>query len=209
MYCKKCLKLIPDGKIICPKCGCDNSKDESVLEETKEINLNPNIIKRKNEKRKIRSTILMIIIILISGGVSFYIINDSKGIEKSKQQYNETSTEELDKIFNLNNINLKYPSSLFGASKSTIFYKNNNAYNIEIKELSENEFLNKKDIFINEAKLGTINTLVHEDEKKYEHIFDKNGAYFSIAVNYSIEETLESTKVQLEMTKIINSLYFE
>lgn len=209
MYCKNCHTLMPDGEIICNNCGYDNTLDEDVLEETKEIDLNPRAFKQIENKKKISKIIAILLIIIIVASASFYIINDSKSIEKSKHEQKETNNEVLDKTFSLNELKLTYPSSLFGASKSTIFYKNNNAYNIEIKEISSNEYYSMKDDgFNNTATLGNISTFTKDYDEKYEHIIENNEKYYIITVNYLMNDTLESTKAQLEMTRIINSISF-
>lgn len=209
MYCKNCHTLMPDGVVICEVCGYDNSNDGDKLEETREIKLDAKEEKTKEDIKKIKTVLIILFILLIVGGVSFYIINDSKSIEESKQEYNETSTEELDKTFTLDKLAMTYPSSLFGATKSSIFYKNNNAYNIEIQEISMDVFNKmRNEDFKDEALLGNIKTYTYASDKKYEHIFENVDKYYSIVVNYNMDETLESTKIQLEMTRIINSIHF-
>lgn len=207
MYCKNCHTLMPDGEIICNTCGYDNSNNGDILEETKEINLTPGIIKKNTNKKQIRNIILLVIIALVIGGATYYIINDSKSIEESKQEQKEVNEEVLDKEFIFDNFKLTYPSSLFGASKSTIFYKNNNAYNIEIKDISLDEFNNYiNDNFKDDSKLGTTSTFTYAEENKYYHIFEAMDNYYMITVNYLVDGSLESTKAQLELTRIINSL---
>lgn len=210
MYCKNCHTLMPEGEIICENCGYDNSMNEDILEETKEIDLNPRAFKQTENKKKITKVIAVLLIIIIIFSAAFYIINDSKSIEKSKQEKQETSSEVLDKTFNLNGLKLTYPSSLFGASKSTIFYKNNNAYNIEIKEITLSDYNSMKDGgFNNTATLGSITTFTKDSDEKIEHIIENNEKYYIITVNYLMNDTLENTKAQLEMTRIINSISFE
>lgn len=210
MYCKNCHTLMPDGEVICEVCGYDNSNESDELEETREIQLDAKKEKTKEDIKKIKKGLIILFILLIVGGVSFYIINDSKSIDESKQDYNETSAEEFDKKFTLNNLVLSYPSSLFGASKSTIFYKNNNAYNIEIQEISEDTYNKmRNEEFKDQATIGNIITYTHAGDKNYEHILENTNKFYSIVVNYIVDETLESTKTQMEMTRIINSIHFE
>ena len=128
MYCRKCHTLVPDEELICKNCGFDNSTQEDILEETKEIVLNPKVIKAKEDKRKVKKISLLIIVLFIITGVCFYIINDSKHDETTKIETNQDDTINYDKEFNFNNLKMNYPSSLFGASKNTIFYKSNNAF---------------------------------------------------------------------------------
>lgn len=209
MYCKKCNTLMEDGKFVCDVCGYDNSEVTDTLEETKEININPPKFKLEENKTKVKKSIIILLIILIIGGASFYIINDSKSIDESIQKSTKNKDLDNDKTFTLNKINFSYPSSLFGASKSTIFYKDNNAYNIEIKEISMDEYTKKiNNEFKDESSLNNIKTNTSATEKKYEHILAYQDSYYSIVVNYLLDETLESTKIQLEMTKIINSIHF-
>lgn len=208
MYCKKCHTLIPDGDVICQECGFDNSLELDVLEETKEMYLNPKFTKAKENKVRIKKIILLIGVILVASLVVFYIINDSKSLEESKPQVTEDSRVSFDTEFTLDSIRMKYPSSTFGASKSTIFYKNNNAYNIEIKTISLSEYnklINNNEI--NDSNIGSISTKAYAEDNKYHHIFNASTSYYEITVNFVLAETLESTKIQLELAQILNSMY--
>ena len=103
---------------------------------------------------------------------------------------------------------MNYPSSLFGASKNTIFYKNNNAFNIEIEAISLDEYNNLEINFVNSSKIGSIDTKTTAADNNYQHIFTDNTNYYLLTVNYLENDTLESIKIQLELSKIINSLTF-
>lgn len=208
MYCKKCHTLIPDDEIICSSCGYDNSQEENILEETKEIILNPKIIKAKEDKMRIKTIIVLLLVLLVIGFIVFYIVNDYK---KSNEQHLEQTTEEkedLDNEFLFENIAVNYPSKTFGASKSTIFYKSNNAYSIEFKTISSNEFENyANNNFKNTEKLGDVSTLTYATQNTYQHIFNVNDTFYSLTVKYDEQETLENTKIQVEMLRIINTLH--
>ncbi len=208
MYCRKCHTLVPDEELICKNCGFDNSTQEDILEETKEIVLNPKVVKAKEDKRKVKKISLLIIVLFIITGVCFYIINDSKHDETTKIETNQDDSINYDKEFHFNNLKMNYPSSLFGASKNTIFYKNNNAFNIEIEAISLDEYNNLEINFVNSSKIGSIDTKTTAADNNYKHIFTDNTNYYLLTVNYLENDTLESIKIQLELSKIINSLTF-
>lgn len=208
MYCKKCHTLISDDESICRTCGYDNSQEENVLEETKEIALNPKIIKAKEDKKRIKAIIILLLVLLVVGFIVFYIVNDYKKPSEQSSGQTAEEKEDLDKEFIFENIAVTYPSKSFGASKSTIFYKSNNAYSIEFKAISNSEYENyANNDFKNAEKLGDVSTLTYATQNTYQHIFNVNDAYYLLIVNYDEQETLENTKIQVEMLKIINTLH--
>ena len=118
--------------------------------------------------------------------------------------------EDLAKEFLFDKVIVNYPSKTFGASKSTIFYKSNNAYSIEFKTIlaSEYEAYINSD-FKNEEKLGNINTFTYSQDNTIKYTFNALNNYYLLIVNYDAKETLENTKIQVEMLKIINSLHIK
>ena len=207
MYCKKCHNLIPENEKICPKCGFDNDHE---LDETKEIYIDQVLAKNNNiNKAKSKSVVIALLFILIVSVISIYVVKDSKAID-STNTTSKTTTEVpliLDKEFNFKDIKMRYPSNIFGTSRNTIFYKTNNAFNIEVKLLEENEYndiINSSELL--DSKLGNIETKTYASSNSYSHIFTYLENYYLITVNYVIDETLESTKIQLEIAKIINTL---
>lgn len=208
MYCKKCHTLISDDEVICSSCGYDNSQEENILEETKEIILNPKIIKAKEDKMRIKAIIILLLVLLVIGFIVFYILNDYKKSDEPVLEQTTEEKEDLDNEFLFENIAVNYPSKTFGASKSTIFYKSNNAYSIEFKTISINEYENYANSnFKNAEKLGDVSTLTYAVQNTYQHIFNVNDAYYLLIINYDEQETLENTKIQVEMLRIINTLH--
>ncbi len=210
MYCKKCHTLIPDNDVICESCGYDNSQVENVLEETKEIILNPKIVKAKEDKKRIKYIFALLLIVLITGFIVFYVVNDYKKSNKQPLENTMEEKEDLAKEFLFDKVIVNYPSKTFGASKSTIFYKSNNAYSIEFKTIlaSEYEAYINSD-FKNEEKLGNINTFTYSQDNTTKYTFNALNNYYLLIVNYDEKETLENTKIQVEMLKIINSLHIK
>lgn len=202
MYCKNCNSLIENNESICPNCNYDNSNIVSNESELKEII----DVKKINNKNPLLPITIMFLF-LFTGIVCIYIIKDTKA--SSNKTIPATTTEAsiiLNNEFVLSDISLKYPDS-FGTSANTIFYKNNNDYNIVIKNINEleyNELINSNETL--NSTLGNIDTLTFANDYTYSHIFSYKDMYYNITVNYIVKETLENTKIQLEMAKIINSL---
>lgn len=208
MYCKNCHTLIPDGEVICPECEFDNSQKSDILEETKEIHLNPNCEKVKEKKVRVKKIFILIASLLIIGLVVLYMINDSKSLEESKSRVKENININLDSEFTLEMLKIKYPASSFGASKSTIFYKNNNAYNIEINLISEDTYNTLANNNARDSKIGEIITKTYSEDRKEHHIFSYNNVHYLITINYDSEDSNESSNIKNILSKIINSSYF-
>lgn len=208
MYCKNCHNILKDDELICPNCGYDNTALDNTLEETKEIMLDQKLVNKPIKNTLTIKVIIILLLLVTLFVIAIYIIKDSKSIDNEN---NEPSTKEitniLDKEFKFKDLKMNYPSNDFGTSKNTIFYKNNNAFNIEVSSLEENEYndiINSNELL--ESKLGNINTLTYAEENSYYHVFNYNNNYYLITVNYIITETVEGTSIQLEIAKILNTL---
>lgn len=208
MYCKKCNSLIENDTSICPNCRFNNEED---LNETTEIYLdkisraaNPVVVKRKNYK-----TVVILLLFIVLGVVSFYVIKDSNAIITNTS--NEITTQQviiLNKKFKLNSITMNYSDLTYGTSTNTIFNKKDNEFNIEINIITEdeyNELLNTKEVLT--SKLGEVETNTFAEETYYSHIFKHNDVYYEITVNYKNDNTDESNNIKNELSKIINTLH--
>lgn len=206
MYCEKCHSLIEDDETICPICGYDNQTEANVLEETREINLNPKATKYIEDKKKIKKISLLVIILFLIIGICLYIIKDIHHPNNPATQVKE-ETLELDKEYTLNNLKLSYSSQLFGSSKSTIFYKNNNAYNIFLKEISLEEYNNlQENNFKYEKVLGNISTKFYSHDNIEEYIFSTNNQNYLLTLNYDKSDSEFFETIKKEMLRIVSSL---
>lgn len=206
MYCKKCNTLIEKDTSICPNCNFNNDQN---LDETTEIFLD-RVTKEANQvvvKEKKYRTVLVLLMFLVIGISLFYIIKDSKAINDVN---NITTTQQiiiLNKKFKFKNIIVNYSDLNFGTSSNTIFYKNNNEYNINISIIDENEYneiLNTNELL--DSKLGSFDTKTYASDNSYSHIFNYLDEYYLITINYPSDIKDEYAMIQSEMSKIINTL---
>lgn len=206
MYCKKCNILIEKDTSICPNCNFNNDEN---LDETTEIFLNRVTNEANNVivKEKKHKTVLVLLIFLVIGISLFYIIKDSKAINDVSDITTTQQIIILNKKFKLKNIVINYSDLNFGASTNTIFYKNNNDYNINISLIDENEYneiLNTSELL--DSKLGSMETKTYASDNSYSHIFNYLDEYYLITVNYPATSDEENVNIQNEMSKIINTL---
>lgn len=205
MYCKECNSLLNENDSICPNCGIDNKE---ITEETTEIYLDKisNPKEYKNNKNS-KTLIFILILILGLGIISLYIFKDSKK-ENQNDCSTTTTTTTTAKLseFKFNNLILEYNKEKYGTSSNTIFLKENNNINININEITEEnymEIINSNDAI--DDLLGTIETktFANLELNSYSHIFSYDEKYYLIEVNY---DSLDNEVIQLELSRIIKSL---
>lgn len=200
MYCKKCNHLLDEGKKICSYCGYDNSLDaENKLKE----------LKREKKGISKHSIIIIVILILIAVTISLVITYTIKDLKKEPidNQTSLTTTEEAKtKTFKFNNLTMEYPDN-FGVASNMIFFKDNSSINIEINEISLEEYNNY--IELNDyltSKLGDFDSVTFADDLYYAHLITLDNKYYIIKVNYIEDTSIYNQEIQLTISKILNTL---
>lgn len=202
MYCKKCNTILKSNEITCPNCNFDNTNNYNNSNDLENIaNSTYN-----NQKTKSIMPIILLLFLLSFGITCLYLIKDTKA--HTPIMIPTTTTEALLQTneFIFENIILKYPDT-FGSSKNTIFYKNNTAINISIKNIDATEYnniLNGNDCL--DSKIGTINAKTYAGDNFYSYIFIYQNLYYDITINYINDTTIYTEDLGKTISKIINSI---
>ncbi len=200
MYCKKCNHLLDDSKKVCQHCGYDNSLVED--NKLKEMKMT------KNEINK-HSIFIIVTLIFIAVTISLIITYTIKDIKKepTSNMSSTTTTEEMKtKKFKYDNLIMEYPDN-FGVASNVIFYKDNSNINIEINNISLEDYNNY--IQLNEhltSKIGDIESITFADDLYYAHLIQVDDKYYIIKVNYVGDTTIYTENIQLTISKILNTL---
>ncbi|MCX4365295.1 MAG: hypothetical protein OSJ70_05940 [Bacilli bacterium] len=200
MYCRKCKSLLQEDSHICPKCGTDNDATMDLSDVVYKLNL------KKKKQRPV--TVAILFLFLTVGIISLYLIKDSKAILENEKITIPNTTQAIQDIKKLKyeDITLEYPGT-FGKTASTIFYKTNaNIYiNISIIDASEyNNLINGNECL--DSLLGNINTKTFAEENSYNHLFMLNNKYYNITVHYPNDDKIYTEAIQLNISKILNSI---
>lgn len=193
MYCKKCHKLLNENETKCPKCLYDNDLTNDDFK----------IHSKKKKQLKLRQLFLGFAILLILP--IMLIVIHIKSNDTTKNETNNIDSTVMNK-FTFGSLQMSYDSTLFGTSASTIFFKTNNAFNIEIKAIDETTYNNSINENMIDKDINGITTKNWDEENVIKYLISVNNEFFIINVNYIEKSTMESTKIQLELAKIINSI---
>ena len=195
MYCQKCNRLLRDDSTLCTKCGFDNKMYKS-----------HKLTESKIQNKKVNPLIVVIgvtILIILCFGLTYIFMN------KNNNNYNfeEITTQKvtLNNEFKYKNLIVNYPDN-WGSSKSTLFNRDIPKINITFHEINETEYNEIKSI--NDClkhSFQEFEGLTYAEEKAYGYIFNLNGIYYKIIVNYENNYNY-SDSIQNEISQIINSI---
>lgn len=201
MYCKKCKNLLPEREFICNHCKFDNFF-ESGYQET--------LIVKKKIKQKKQSPVFSVVVLFMLvciGVILLYSVNETKAYDGYDITTTQTIKIELAKHeFVLNDLKFIYPET-FGTSTNTIFYKKNTDININIREITLEEYntmINSNDIL--DAFIKTIPTKTFAGDNYYSHLLIYNSKYYDIKVNYVSDPYSFTEDLQKSISDIINSI---
>lgn len=211
MYCKKCHTLLDESSAMCPNCYYDNNLD---IQNDQTMEFKAIKIEGMNKRPKIvirPITVIMIIAIICIALITIYMLKDKRNINNK-----EIITTTITTISNIKNNNtfeyksivLKYNDN-FGSSSNTIFYKSNDNINIEITTIDENEYNNLTNLDETEIlddKLNEISTKTIAGDNNYQHLFKYNNEFYNIKVNFINDDTVYDGNIQMEISKILNSI---
>ncbi len=200
MYCKNCNKLLKNNEKICSECGFNNDITDNKLIEKKKY-------KKEKDNSKGAITIIVFLLVITASFAFIYTVRDMKKQDEAGINGTLTTTEEVKlKKFKYDNLILEYPPS-FGVSSSVIFLKENSNINIELSKVSLDEYnslIELNDTLDN--KVGEFSSKTFADENAYFNLIALNDKYYVIKVNYISDTNVYTESVQLQISKILNTL---
>lgn len=201
MYCKKCKNLLPENEFICYNCNFDNFSESAYQDTTN----GKKSVKNKNQS-PVFSVVVLFMLVCI-GVVLFYSVNETSAFDNSEHLKNNTiKIQVAKKKFRYDDFVFTYPET-FGTSTNTIFLKTNTDININIKELTAEQYNTL--ININEcldSAIKEIPTKTYAEDNSYSHLFTYNQKYYEIKVNYVNNPYSYTEDIQKSISNIINSI---
>lgn len=201
LLCKRCKKELIKGDPICPRCDYDNSKTKK---KRKIIDVEGG--QKVKAKKHIPLSVYIILLTIICIIVLFYINLKVNNSDNNVYNSSLTTTEENIKKFVFKDLHIKYPRT-YKTTKNSIYLKSNDNINIFFETIKKDEYdnyLTSNDCL--DSRLNVIETKTFAGDNYYSHIFKFKKRYYKITVNYVNNSSIYNQDVQLEISKILNTL---